>query len=78
MTEKQNDRIRLLDNIRENSYNTDLTTGDVVGARSLNTNSQGETTFGRGAASGLDEQVERLATTFENASLATPNKLIIM
>ena len=51
-----------------------MTARDVVGARSLNTNGQVETTFRRGEASGFDEQVEMLANTFENSSLATPQQ----
>ena len=72
LTEKQNDRMKLLDNIRDNSYNADLAARDVDGARSLNTNGQVETSFRRGEASGFDAQVERLADTFGNASLVTP------
>ena len=74
LDEKQTDRMRLLDNVRENSYNGDLNAGNVVGARGLNTNSQEETSLRRGDARGFDEQVEVLANAFENSTLATPQQ----
>ena len=42
----------------------DLNARYVDGARSLNTNGQEDTSFGRGYTSGVDEQVEGLAVAF--------------
>ena len=53
LDEKLNDRRRLLENVRDSSYN-DLNNRDVDGARSLNTNGQEDTSFGRGYTSGVD------------------------
>ena len=49
LDEKLNDRMRLLENVRDNSYNN-LNTGTVDGARSLITTGQEDSSFGRGTS----------------------------
>ena len=71
LDEKLNDRMRLLENVRDNSCNN-LNTGTVDGARSLITTGPDVSSFGKGT-SGVGTQVEDLAVAFENSSLATPH-----
>ena len=71
LNEKLSDRMRLLEDVRDNSCHN-VNTGIVDGAKSLLTTGRDDSSFGRNS-SGVGPQVEDLTVALGNSSLATPH-----
>ena len=71
LNEKLSDRMRLLEDVRDNSCHN-VNTGIVDGAKSLLTTGRNDSSFGRNS-NGVNPQVEDLTVALGNSSLATPH-----